>query len=75
MKNITAEQVKFLVEEATKYVETLEKEMTPAAAQNAYHALCKAYSTETNNETEKAINTLIKRYDAAVEKVNDRFPC
>ena len=71
----TADQIKFLVNDATKYVETLEKELTHPAAQNAYHALCKLYNTETDNETEKEMNTLIKRYDAAVEKVNDRFPC
>lgn len=71
----TAEQIKFLVNDATKYVETLEKELTHPAAQNTYHALCTLYNVETDNETEKTINQLIVRYNTAVEKVNDRFPC
>jgi hypothetical protein len=70
----TEAQIKFLVNDATTYVETLEKELTRPAGQNAYHALAKLYAEETDNETEKQMNALIKRYDAACEEVNKRFP-
>lgn len=61
-------QKRYLIQEAGKYVQTLENELTPASAQNAYHALVKAY------ETGEKIDNLRKRYEAACVKVNDRFP-
>ena len=61
-------QKQFYLDEAEKYVSTLEKELTRASAQNAYHALVKLHNLSLS------IESLNIRYAAACEKVNDRFP-
>lgn len=52
------------IQEAGSYVDTFEKELTPAAERNAYHALVKAYNTG------KPIVNLRKRFEEACKRVN-----
>lgn len=58
----------FLLYDAAEYVEKLEKELTPAAAQNAYHGMVRLFNTGALPADLKS------RYESACDKVNERFP-